>query len=82
MDIVTELRGSPRYRVMKPGIISFNGSGIKCLVCNVSDTGAALEVSGKISIPDAFNLTIASEMLDKSCRVVWRKYQRVGVAFY
>jgi hypothetical protein len=74
-------RDSPRYRVMKPGTIGFDGSGVDCLVCNVSQSGAAIEVKGHIDIPESFNLMVASERINKNCRVVWRKYQRLGVAF-
>jgi PilZ domain len=76
-----EQRIGPRHRVMKPGTIGFNGSGIECLVCNVSQSGAAIEIKGTTFIPDAFNLTIDSERINKNCRVVWRKYQRLGVIF-
>jgi hypothetical protein len=77
-----EKRIGPRHRVMKPGTIGFNGSGIECLVCNVSQSGAAIEIKGTICIPEVFNLTIDSERINnKNCRVVWRKYQRLGVIF-
>ena len=66
---------------MKPGKIGFNGAGVECLVCNVSQSGAAIEIKGAISIPESFNLTVDSELINKDCRVVWRRYQRVGVAF-
>lgn len=74
-----EKRISPRHRVMKPGTIGFNGSGIECLVCNVSESGAAIEIKGAICVPESFNLTVDSEAMN--CRVVWRKYQRLGVTF-
>jgi hypothetical protein len=76
-----EKRISPRHRVMKHGIIGFNGSGIECLVCNVSESGAAIEIKSTICVPASFNLTVESERINKNCRVVWRKYQRLGVAF-
>jgi len=76
-----EKRISPRRRVMNPGTIGFNGSGVECLVCNLSESGAAIELKGAIYVPESFNLTVDSERIDKSCRVVWRKYQRLGVIF-
>jgi hypothetical protein len=76
-----EKRISPRHRVMKPGKIGFNGSGIECLVCNVSESGAAIEIKGTICVPETFNLIVDSELISKDCRVVWRKYQRLGVTF-
>ena len=75
-----EKRISPRRRVMKPGLIGFNG-GIECLVCNLSESGAAIEIRGAIGVPESFNLTVNSEAINKNCRVVWRKYQRLGVTF-
>jgi PilZ domain len=74
-------RDSPRHRVMKPGMIGFDGAGLDCLVCNVSQSGAAIEIRGNNSVPESFNLTVESERINKDCRVVWRKYQRLGVAF-
>ena len=66
---------------MKPGLIGFDGSGIECLVCNVSESGAAIEIRGAACLPESFNLTVDSEAINKDCRVVWRKYQRLGVTF-
>jgi hypothetical protein len=66
---------------MKAGRIGFNGTGIECLVCNMSPSGASIEIKGTVCIPESFNLMIDSEQIDKTCRVVWRKYQRIGVAF-
>ncbi len=66
---------------MKAGMIGFNGTGIERLVCNVFPSGAAIEIKGTLCIPESFNLMIDSEQIDKTCRVVWRKYQRIGVAF-
>ena len=42
---------------------------------------AAIEIKGAVCIPESFNLMIGSEQIDRTCRVVWRKYQRIGVAF-
>jgi hypothetical protein len=81
MIVVEEKRISPRHRVMKPGTIGFNGSSIECLVCNVSESGAAIEIKGSICVPETLNLTVDSEQINKNCRVVWRKYQRLGVTF-
>jgi hypothetical protein len=82
VNVMEDKRNGPRHRVMKPGTIGLNGSGIECLVCNVSQSGAAIEIKGTICIPEVFNLTIDSERINnKNCRVVWRKYQRLGVTF-
>jgi hypothetical protein len=51
MPGLDEKRGTQRQPILKAGTISFDGSGIDCLVRNMSDEGANLEVESQISIP-------------------------------
>jgi PilZ domain len=74
-------RAAARHRVLKSGTIEFNGGAIDCVVRNLSDTGAALEVASPLGIPAAFNLLIAGERTTYQCEVRWRKENRIGVAF-
>jgi hypothetical protein len=78
---MSEQRDSRRQRVLKAGTIAFNGSGIDCVVRNISTTGAALEVESQNGIPSAFDLIIASGKFSQRCRVLWRKARRIGVVF-
>ena len=39
-----EKRDTDRNRVLKSGAIEFNGGAIDCVVRNISETGAALDV--------------------------------------
>ena len=71
----------PRQRVLKAGTIAFTGAGIDCTVRNLSETGAALEVASVVGIPTEFSLVIPSDNVNRKCRVVWRKLNRIGVAF-
>ena len=66
---------------LKVGIISFDGSGIDCLVRKMSDYGANLEVQSQIGIPNSFDLVIDAERSNHHCHVVWRKARRIGIAF-
>jgi PilZ domain-containing protein len=71
-----------RHRVLKGGKILFGRVAvIGCIVRNLSDTGACMQVDTPIGIPDAFNLSISAEPSVKACRVVWRKEKQIGVAF-
>ena len=70
-----------RQNVMKAGTIVFGGSGIDCLVRNISDSGANLEVESQIGIPNSFDLVIDTERSNHHCHVVWRKARRIGIAF-
>jgi hypothetical protein len=60
MPGLDEKRGTQRQPILKAGTISFDGSEIDCLVRNMSDEGANLEVESQIGIPNSFDLVIDS----------------------
>lgn len=70
-----------RQRVLKSGTISFAGGAIDCVMRNVSEGGAALDVESPVGIPDRFDLVMKAETLVRKCWVVWRKDKRIGVSF-
>ena len=72
-------RIAPRHRVLKGGSIRFGGGSIDCTVRNLSNTGAALEVTSPVGIPTEF--TLVTDSVQRQCRVVWRKEKRIGVTF-
>jgi hypothetical protein len=79
---IAEKRGHQRHRVFKAGKIGFNrGSVIDCLVRNVSESGALLQVVTPLGIPDRFDLMIEGEKAPRACRIMWRKERQIGVAF-
>ena len=76
-----ERRDKARHRVLKAGTIEFGGGAIDCTVRNLSDTGAALDVTSPVGIPDRFTLFVQADGTSLSCTVVWRKEKRIGVRF-
>lgn len=64
--------------------IVFDGgrARIDCVIRNLSDTGAKLELVGTAvsKIPATFDL-IAPRHRPHPCRVVWRTLRELGVAF-
>ena len=78
-----EHRKAARHRTYKAAHIAFVGHAttIDCVVRNLSDTGATLEVASPIGIPDAFDLVFKGDDAARRCRVIWRKETRVGVEF-
>ncbi|WFU17539.1 PilZ domain-containing protein [Bradyrhizobium sp. CB3481] len=76
-----EHRTAPRRRFLKAGKMSFGGGAIDCTVRNLSETGAALEVSSPVGVPEHFTLLIEADHIHVPCRVVWRKDTRIGVHF-
>ena len=81
VQAVDEHRTVPRRRLLKTGKISFGGGTIDCTVRNLSETGAALEVSSPIGIPEHFTLVIEPNAIHVPSRIVWRKDTRIGVHF-
>ncbi len=81
-DQMNEHRRRPRLRTFKGGSIIFGvAAAIDCLIRNMSETGAALEIEAPIGIPDEFTLLIKPEFLKRRCKVVWRSAKRIGVQF-
>ena len=76
-----ERRDKARRRVLKAGTIEFGGGAIDCIVRNFSDTGAALDVTSPVGIPERFTLVIQADGTHLACTVVWRKEKRIGVRF-
>ena len=76
-----EKRTTSRQRVLKAGTIEFGGGAIDCTVRNFSDTGAALDVTSPVGIPERFTLFIQADGTSLACTVVWRKEKRIGVKF-
>ena len=75
-----EKRAAPRKPVLMSGAIEFAGSTVNCLICDMSISGAALEVSNPTDIPDQFDL-FKADGTQIPCHVIWHKDERIGVAF-
>jgi hypothetical protein len=55
------------------------GTAVKCVVRNVSEKGAKIEVHSPV--PETFELVSDVDQSRRSCRVVWRKEPLIGVKF-
>jgi hypothetical protein len=84
---MAENRRAQRQRALKSGKIMVEGGGggsvFDCLVRNLSDTGALLEIESSLGIPDSFALSIgqAPHLRTHRVHVVRREVTRLGVAF-
>jgi hypothetical protein len=73
-------REAPRRKILRGGRTFWpNGDSTKCVVHNLSDTGALLQIHGPA--PKNFDLVIDGDTLVRSCCVVWRQSNRMGVKF-
>ena len=76
-----EKRAGPRKSVLMSGAIEFAGSTINCLIRNISISGAALDVTNPLDIPERFNLVFKADGTHIPCHVIWRQEEGIGVAF-
>jgi hypothetical protein len=53
-----------------------------CVLADISDTGARIDVEDSETIPDRFLLLLSGNgSARRTCRVVWRQPQQIGVRF-
>jgi hypothetical protein len=81
VQFMNEKRAAQRNRVLKAGKIEFGSSAINCMVRNITELGAMIDLTSPIGIPDHFTLALQADGLRKYCRIVWRNDKRIGVAF-
>ena len=80
---VVDHRRHTRKRMLKGGTIAFNGrhSTLPCVVRDLSETGARLQVAQATSVPDTFELLIDLDGFEAFVEVAWRTQSEVGVHF-
>lgn len=76
-----ERRSVERTEVNEVAYISGDGSSVRCRVVNISTEGAAIEVPDLSSLRPRFKLMLEKDRIIRSCRLVWRSGNRVGVSF-
>jgi hypothetical protein len=76
-----EARRNLRQRVLDTGLIRLGDLSVCCVLRNLSETGAALDVGPECLIPDRFALIVVRKKKIYSCAVIWRKGPRIGVSF-
>jgi PilZ domain len=81
--MTAEKRSAPRTRAFLKGKAIFNNrqSTLDCLVRDISATGARLEVSNAVLLPDAFDLYVAQKDTTMRARITWRRDGEIGVEF-
>ncbi len=79
----TERRASRRSRVLKSGLAAYNEqfSTFPCIVRNVSESGARLDLDELAQVPPSFVLHIGVDGYQVECERVWRDGKACGVKF-
>jgi hypothetical protein len=78
-----ERRALPRQRVLKGAIIFFNKerSSVDCIVRNLTNIGARLNLESTDFVPDRFDLLIKQEHRLYPSELVWRGAKDLGIRF-
>lgn len=73
-------RHSSRRKILRRSLTFWpNGDSSGCIVYNLSETGAQLVLRGPA--PNSFDPAVEGDQWRRSCAVVWRKANRIGVKF-
>jgi len=79
---MNERREIQRRRTLKAGTIRIDDkSTIDCVVRDLSNKGASLEIESPIGIPDRFTLITKANREQRACHIIWRLMRRIGVRF-
>jgi hypothetical protein len=76
-----EKRKYQRTEINEPAYVSAGGSVMRCVIRNISQEGAAIDVDNPSFVPARFRLVMASDSSTRDCTVIWIREKRIGVAF-
>lgn len=81
--MISEQRQDIRKRTFLKGLILFNkgASSMDCLIRDLSETGARLELSETSTLPEVFDLYIPQKDETFRATLRWRRDGGVGIAF-
>ena len=79
---MAERRKSTRSRVLKSAKLVIDRSSIiDCVVRNLTNKGARLQISNTVELPKDFEMTFDGGYSIRQCRLVWRTVTETGVEF-
>lgn len=77
-----ERRRFPRTKVFKGAKINLVGRAtVSCVVRNLSNHGACLQLPSTADLPVQFDLSFDTGLPQRKCRVAWQTLTNLGVSF-
>jgi len=78
-----ERRTSERSRCLYAGRLAFGkiATQLDCTIRNLSETGARIEVSDALPMPDTFEVQITKRGIAYNGKMLWRHGSEIGVVF-
>lgn len=81
-DKQNDKRKSERKRTLLGAVIEYAGtSTMNCVIRNLSQGGARLELDGAPFVPHAMMLSIPQRGIRRSASVVWQTREAAGIQF-
>ena len=82
MNLRLERRLAPRRNTHVAAKIVFASgrASRECVIRNVSETGAKLELASVAGVPDVFDLVVPDHQ-PQPCRVIWRALKELGLVY-
>ncbi|MBE7203384.1 MAG: pilus assembly protein PilZ [Parafilimonas terrae] len=74
-------RGAYRRNAFTFGAVDPGGSEVGCLVWDVNEAGALIEVEDALGLPDRVRIRLAPETEPREASVAWRRGKRAGLSF-
>ncbi len=76
-------RRTTRDRVLFGGVaeLADRSSTMDCVVRNMSETGACIEIDPAARLPEQMNLAVARKGRSYLAEIIWRQANMVGLAF-
>jgi hypothetical protein len=80
---MSERRIITRQRTFLQGRLFFNNrrNSVDCIIRDISDTGARLQFSAAVTVPDALELYVPNKDCMYRVRAEWRHEEEMGVLF-
>jgi hypothetical protein len=82
--MISEKRKTPRHALRYSAWIGTgdNAPLRGCIVSDISEGGARLDVESAVELPDQFQLLLSCrDGIYRQCRAVWRTNNQIGVQF-
>lgn len=75
-------RRAQRMRTLKgASLVLPGGSTFSCVMRNLSETGAQVELPSTLGVPHDVRLQTTDGYTNRACRVVWRTEKKLGLEF-
>jgi PilZ domain len=76
-------RAGQRHRVLKGGTLHFNKgySSLECVVRDLSETGARIQMGETFGVPSRFMMSISGEDERVEASLRWRNARSIGLSF-